>query len=73
LTQPQPLKRLLGKSFSIAARGASIIGVCWIAVAVFVGLMDLQSAACSLALTAVSVPVFLLLKSRRRIAVRVGP
>jgi APA family basic amino acid/polyamine antiporter len=48
-------------------------GVGWIAIAAFVGLMDLQSAAYSLALTALSVPLFLLLRSRRRGAVHVGP
>ena len=37
----------------------------WVAIAVFVALMDFKSAAYSLALVVVSVPVYLWLKSRR--------
>jgi APA family basic amino acid/polyamine antiporter len=42
-----------------------ICAIGWIAIAVFVGVMDLESSAYSLALAAVSVPVFLWLKRRR--------
>ncbi|MGK2926610.1 MAG: APC family permease [Lysobacterales bacterium] len=42
-----------------------ICAVGWIAIAAFVGLMDLKSAGYSLALAAVSVPVFLWLKRKR--------
>jgi APA family basic amino acid/polyamine antiporter len=39
----------------------------WVLVALFVGLMDLESSIYSLALTALSVPVFLWLKARRNL------
>lgn len=39
--------------------------VCWVAIAAFVGLMNLESSTWSLGLAAVSVPVFLWLKRRR--------
>lgn len=39
----------------------------WISVGLFVGLMDLQSAAWTIVLAAVSAPVFLLLRHRRRL------
>jgi APA family basic amino acid/polyamine antiporter len=42
-----------------------ICAIGWIAVAVFVAVMDLRSSAYALILTAISVPVFLWLKSRR--------
>lgn len=44
-----------------------VCGLGWIAVAVFVGLLDLKSSAYSLGLAALSVPVFLMLKRRRGI------
>jgi APA family basic amino acid/polyamine antiporter len=43
-----------------------VCAVGWAGIAIFVGLMDMKSAAYSLALAGVSVPVFLWLRSRRR-------
>jgi len=60
------------------ARGFPATGlVClvgWIVIAVFVGIMDLKSSAWSLALAAISAPVYLWLRSRRAVAqpARVG-
>jgi len=47
-------------------------GLCaagWVAIALFVGLMDLRSSAYGLGLAALSVPVFLWLKARRGLGV----
>ena len=62
-------RRFPGRARPYRAWGFPLSGIAcavgWIAIGAFVGLMDLESSAYSLALAAISVPVFLGLKRRR--------
>ncbi len=64
LRRSRPAEERPYRAWGFPATGV-VCAVGWAGIAIFVGLMDLKSAAYSLALAGLSVPVFLWLRSRR--------